>query len=138
MNSITTILLDNFNFDIKVMDISNQNISGILDLIKFSNLEELYCQKNKITQIINLPDKLKRINCSSNKIKRLEKIPKNISTINYKTNCLTHLYYPFNIKPIKYPRKLKYLTLGPKFEQSIDIGIKPDFETKSQPLIHSL
>lgn len=105
--------------DIK-LNISNKNIEGVLDLKNFSNLEELDCSNNKITEIINIPKTLKYLNCENNKITKLNALPDNLTGINCKKNPLKELYYPFNIKPKKYPSKLTHLKFGNKFNQTIN------------------
>lgn len=49
------------------LDFSNKNIS-CLNLDGHYYLEYLNCSYNQITQIDNLPDKLKYLNCSYNQI----------------------------------------------------------------------
>jgi hypothetical protein len=106
--------------DIKILNISNKNIEGILNLEDYINLEELYCSNNEITEIINVSNTLKYLNCENNKITKLNELPDNLTGINCKKNQLKELYYPFNIKPKKYPSNLTHLTLGHNFNQSID------------------
>ncbi len=126
--------------DRTILDISNQNKKGELDLDIYSNLIELNCQNNLITSIINIPQTLKYLNCSHNKIsffenlpnqleylncshnniKELDNLPDNLEGLNCKSNPITHLYYPFNIKPKSYPKTLTHLTFGKKFNQSVD------------------
>jgi hypothetical protein len=113
-------LLKKYNNDIKILKITNKNIEGILDLSKFKYLEELDCSNNNISDIINIQDSLKYLNCSNNKITSLLNLPDEMTGINCKSNPLKELYYPFNIKPKKYPSNLTHLTFGKKFNQSID------------------
>lgn len=56
----------------KELDISNQNIKGILDLKEYPNLEYLNCSHNQITKITNIPPKLKYIDCSYNSLPNLD------------------------------------------------------------------
>jgi len=129
------------------IDISNQNIKGILDLNKFVNLEELDCSNNEIVEIINIPPKLKYLNCSNNqltslfytnsykdkgylkyltgldcsnnKIKSLF-LSNNLIELNYDSNPIEKLFYNCNIKIDKYPSKLKYLKFAGMFNQPIN------------------
>ena len=64
-------ILNNYSSKTKILDISNKNIEGILDLDQFQKLEKLDCSNNKITKIINIPITLKYLNCSSNLITSL-------------------------------------------------------------------
>ena len=51
METYTTELLNTCDTNIKILDISHKNIEGVLDLDKFTNLEELYCDCNKLTTL---------------------------------------------------------------------------------------
>lgn len=51
-------ILDKLNYNTTILNISNQNITGVLNLEKFSQLRELYCSNNKITKIINISTSL--------------------------------------------------------------------------------
>ncbi len=118
-------LLGRINKNTYKIDISNKNIVGILDLKSFCCLKELYCQNNQITQIINLPDYLEYIDCSNNQIEKLENLPDCMTGINCKSNPITHLYYPFDVLPKKFPKTLKYLYFGPKFKQKFNLFGNP-------------
>lgn len=107
----------------KKLKLSNNSIAGIVDFEKLEKMEKLEyfdCSNNKITQIINIPYSLKYLNCSNNEIISLEQLPNNIITINCKNNPLKTLHYPINIKPNKYPSKLKKIIFGENFDQPID------------------
>ena len=113
------ILLIKYNTNTKIINISNKNIKGVLDL-EFIELEELYCSNNEIIEIMNIPRTLKYLNCENNQITSLNNLPDDLSGINCKKNPVKELYYPFNIKPNKYPHKLTHLTFGYKFNQKIN------------------
>lgn len=51
-----------------VLDISNNNLTGTIDLGRFKYLYYLDCSNNKIEKLDNLTDILCRINCSNNRI----------------------------------------------------------------------
>ena len=126
----TNELLKIYDKDIRILNISNKNIEGILDLNEFKSLEELDCSNNKITEIINFPTincnnicknkYLKYLNCSNNLINKLNNLPLGIQGLNCKKNPLKELYYPFNVKPNKWPSGLTHLTLGTNYNQSLD------------------
>lgn len=61
--------------DCVIIDISNKNIKGILDLTRFIKLEELNCAHNQITRIINIPTSLIKLNCEYNCIDCLLELP---------------------------------------------------------------
>jgi hypothetical protein len=120
MDDYTNNLLKKYKNDIKILNISNKNLKGILDLNKFKYLKELYCCNNKITEIINIPNTLKYLNCSNNKITLLLNLPDEMTGLNCKKNPIKELYYPFDIKPTKYPSNLTHLTFCDNFNQPID------------------
>jgi Leucine-rich repeat (LRR) protein len=113
MNNNTIKLLSEYNYKTIHLDISNENVEGILDLKKkkFNKLEELNCSDNKITEIINLPRGLKYLNCSNNQIISLLNLPNNMTGLNCKSKIpsiflfvmfiiLISLLYFFNISLI--------------------------------------
>lgn len=81
MNDYTNNLLKKYKNDIKILNISNKNIEGILDLEQFNNSKELNCSTNKITEIINIPNSLKYLNCCNNKIDSSLNLPDSITGI---------------------------------------------------------
>lgn len=89
------------------MYISNLNIDCILDLEDCNELKELDCSNNNISEIINIPQSLIKLNCSNNKIKSLVKLPSYLKELKCQKNNLEKLHYPINVKPNKYPSKLK-------------------------------
>jgi len=118
MNLNTIELLSTFSLDIKIIDISNKNIIGILNLKQFTNLEKLDCSHNNITQLINLSNKLKYLNCSYNKIIKITKLPDLIG-FNCSHNPICQLYIPFNVIITKYPKNLSHITYGKNFNKSL-------------------
>jgi hypothetical protein len=120
MDNKTIKLLSKYDLHKKIINISEKNIQGILDLEKFKQLEELDCSSNEITELINIPNTLKYLNCSSNKIKSLLDLPNDLTGLNCKYNPLTKLYYPFETKPKKYPTNLTYLEFGYKFNDNVN------------------
>lgn len=64
------------------IDISNNNICGVLDMSDFDNLKSLYCNSNNITYIIGLSNELKILNCCSNPLlKNLNNLPKKLEKL---------------------------------------------------------
>ena len=83
MNINTVCLLNNYPFDIIKLDISNKQINGILNLDKFSNLTELYCERNQISNLDNLPNSLTKLYCGyNNKITNLDNLPNSLTKLN--------------------------------------------------------
>ncbi len=95
MNSQTVEFLEKFSTDIKYLDISvyNKNLSpdlkialglkdgirintqvltGILDLSRFTQLENLICISNCFTMIISIPLTIQYINCTGNSLFNIE------------------------------------------------------------------
>lgn len=120
MKNSTIKLLKNYNDNTKVLNLSNKNIKGILNLGRFDNLEEIDCSNNKITEIINIPKTLKYLNCEKNEITKLNNLPDNLTGINCKKNQLEELYYPFNVKPNKWPSNLKQVIVNSYFDGLFD------------------
>ena len=85
MNKRTIKILNKYDKNIKILDISNKKIKGIICLKKFKNLKNLNCSFNKIIEIVNLPFSLKYLNCSNNKIVKLNNLHNNMTS--YKIFC---------------------------------------------------
>lgn len=114
MNIETIKILNKINKYSCWIDISDKNISGILDLNEFNSLRVLICNNNQITEIINISSQLTGLNCANNKITNLTNLINSKEIINFKfdDNPLIDFYYPIN-KPIeKYPKELKNIIFG--------------------------
>ena len=121
MKISTKKLLNKFDYNTIFLNISNKNIKGVLNLSGFDKLIELNCSNNEITEIINIPERLKYLNCSFNKITKLIDLTDYyLSRINYKKNPLKELRYPLSVKPKKYPSGLTHLTFCNNYNQSIN------------------
>jgi hypothetical protein len=68
MEEDTILLLNTFNPNIEILNISNENIIGILNLNKFKKIKILNCSNNKITCIQNIPKTIINLDCSYNNI----------------------------------------------------------------------
>jgi Leucine-rich repeat (LRR) protein len=107
----------------KSLDLSNQNIIGILDLEKYPKLEYLNCSHNQITQIINISQYIKYIDCSHNLIENLDyqiSNPMYLDYLNCSHNPIHTLFYPFDVKPKSYPKTLKNIEYSGYFNEPID------------------
>ncbi len=91
MNEYTENFLNNYNLDITKLNLSAQNITGILDLSRFRQLKKLICKANKITQIINMPETLEELDCKDNEITSLDNLPPNLNILKCQQNKLTKL-----------------------------------------------
>ena len=97
------------------LDLSNRNISGILDLRKYrkyNNLEVLKCSNNLITKIINIPPTLKYLDCSNNLIEEITEINHELEYFNFENNPIIKLYYPQKQELKSYPETLMELTFS--------------------------
>jgi Leucine-rich repeat (LRR) protein len=92
MNEHTKEILDLYDNDIKVLDISNKEIKGELDLAKFKKLGKLYCQNNEITSLCNISGYLRYINCSNNLITSLMNLDYTLKKIKFDGNPIKALH----------------------------------------------
>ena len=74
MNTHTANILYWISSTVEEINIQNKNITGILDLEKFTNLKKLICNYNSITNFINLPETLNCIECQQNQITQLDNL----------------------------------------------------------------
>jgi len=59
--------------NVKKLDVSKKNLEGCLDLSDFINLEELYCQENKLTSlVINDGCSFSTIDACENKLEKAD------------------------------------------------------------------
>ena len=101
-------ILDTFSKNITVLDINNTNFTGVLDLNKFTNLKELYCQNNNITEIINVRRSLEIVDISNNDISYFGPIVIS-QDLQFENNPLISLYYSLEKQITNIPKTLKYL-----------------------------
>ena len=120
MNPDTISILSKYDINTEVLDLSNKNIEGILDLNKFEYLKKIICLKNKITDLQYNLDKLIYLDCSNNLIKRLIGVYDTINYLNCSSNPIEELYYPFDVKPKSYPKTLKKIIFGYGFNCPVD------------------
>ena len=126
------------------IDLSNKNISGILDLknYNFINLKIVLCNNNNIKKLKNIPEQLTKLNCSNNKLTNIDNLPRNITELdisnnlikkitihnnlifNISNNPITHItfddYYDKDISFISNITTLKYLEFGKNFNQELN------------------
>ena len=55
------------DLEITELDISNKGLTNLPDLSKYTKLKKLYCSKNKLTSLDNLPPNLKVFHLSTHK-----------------------------------------------------------------------
>lgn len=78
--------------DIKVLDISNMNLTYILSLKRFSHLEVLYCHKNyDLTVLPELNSSLKELHCSFCSLTKLPILNDSLVFLSCSFNLLTEL-----------------------------------------------
>lgn len=110
------------NSQTKILNLSDLDIRGTLDLSRFRYLEELDCSNNLITNIINLPRRLKKLDCSNNLIEKFHFNLGIIKYINMQSNPIKNLtwinHIDFGIDKLS---QLESIYYNNKFNSSIDI-----------------
>jgi hypothetical protein len=105
----------------KILNLSNFDIRGTLDLSRFRDLEELDCSNNLITNIINLPRGLKKLDCSNNLIEKFHFNLDVIRCVNLQLNPIKHLTYinkiEFHIDKLS---QLEFIDYNNLFNSNID------------------
>ncbi len=81
----------NLHDNILNLDLSYQNIYGILDLSKFIYLKQLNCSNTKITSLDNLPNSLTILSCSNTKITNLDNLPTSLTILSCSNTKITNL-----------------------------------------------
>ena len=95
--------------------ISNNNLTKLPDFSQMNKLKILYCEKNYLIKLLNLPKNLKYLYCYNNRLKKIQNLSK--------LNKLYHLYcsnnkliklqnLPINLRVLNYDSNLiKFSTL---------------------------
>jgi Leucine-rich repeat (LRR) protein len=83
--------LNSLPIDIKILDLSNKNLTILPDLTKFTNLVKLYFHNNQIKELNNLPNTLQELDCSSNSITELNNLPNTLQGLNCSNNQIIKL-----------------------------------------------
>ena len=80
-------ILDTYAFDIDSINLSNNGLSKLPDLTRFTKLKVLYCCNNLLTELHNLPESLTELYCYNNQLTTLHNLPDsltiNMSFINF-------------------------------------------------------
>ena len=111
-------ILKKLDKNMKILNISNCGFRGVLDLIDFEYLQELYCANNEISEIKNFPYTIKYIDCSFNKFTEII-VPFN-NKILCSNNNISKIYYFTNAKITKYPRTLKKMIFADNYNYQIN------------------
>lgn len=120
MNEQTITLLDKYKYNIRYLNISNKNIEGILDLSKFTKLNKLICNNNKIVELKGITNGLLYLDCSYNLITKLTTLPDYLNTFIFHNNPLIELYYPLVNKIPVLPQELKKITINRNYNHPLD------------------
>jgi len=83
--------LDSLPDDVEIIDVSNKNLDYLPDLSRFKKLKELYCHRNKLTSLPDLPKNLKELCCYNNELTSLPVLPENLTKLDCHYNKLTSL-----------------------------------------------
>lgn len=101
MNKKIINLINDYHENSLQLVLSNKNIKGLLDLIKFKLLVKLICAGNNITQIINFSETITHIYYNNNSITNLDILHPNLIFLGCSNNLITELR--------NLPMSLKYL-----------------------------
>ncbi|WNE39993.1 MAG: hypothetical protein GBAus27B_000060 [Mycoplasmataceae bacterium] len=137
--------------EITNLDISEQSLSGSLDLSDFTNLESLDCSSNKITSLsLKNCDKLININCSNNKLTNFDwltsfsgdnlasfyfrgnQVPSNFQEL-FESSAFTYGEFKSFVESGLYPENYKFFKLwkekgfsNQEIKTCVKIGLKDD------------
>ena len=75
----------------KIIDISNRNLTIFPDLSRFTNLTNLDCSNNKLTNLPPLNANLIQLTCSDNQLECLPQLPEKLDILHCCNNLLTYL-----------------------------------------------
>ena len=64
------------------------------DLHLYTNLQELDCRNNHLTQLDNLPQSLIELDCSYNKLIQLDNLPQSLKELDCNENPLEYYFNP--------------------------------------------
>ena len=73
------------------INISNMRLTELPDLSRFTQLEELNCNRNNLSVLPPLPNTLKILDCSENSLYKLPTLPDALMCLNCQLNLLTSL-----------------------------------------------
>lgn len=74
---------------IERLEVRLGNLSSLPDLSVYTNLIELDCRNNKLTELPNLPENLRYLDCSENKLTSLPALPDCLTYIDFSDNLFT-------------------------------------------------
>jgi hypothetical protein len=83
--------VDSLDSDIKSINLSDRNITILPDLLRFYNLQRLYCSRNRLTRLSQLPNTVVILYCDSNLLTSLPILNKNFIILDCSRNRLTRL-----------------------------------------------
>ena len=83
--------LDGLPSNAPEIDLMNVDAEEIPDLSRFTNLQYLYCNNNRLTRLPNLPNTLIELYCSENQLVELPELPPSLRLLHCGMNKLTSL-----------------------------------------------
>ena len=83
--------LNSLSEQVTILELSYKKITYLPDLSRFKNLTHLYCNNNKLTSLIKLPNSLKYLYCSDNQLKFIPELPIGLCILNCRNNNLESL-----------------------------------------------
>jgi len=76
---------------VKILYLSNKNLSKLPNLSSYVNLEYLLCENNRLTSLDYIPKSVTHLYCSNNMLRTIDNLPKNITHLYCSKNMLTSL-----------------------------------------------
>jgi len=76
---------------IKGLYMSYKNLTELLDLSEYTNLKELNCDNNNLTELPELPNSLEILKCYNNNLTSLPELPNSLEYLDFDNNQLTSL-----------------------------------------------
>lgn len=110
--------LSKLDQDIKILNIMDKNIEGLLDLTHFNFLTELYCSNNRITGLI-IPNSVRILDCSNNQITFIHFINYRMKYLNCKNNKIKKISYPLSLRPKKFSKHYTHIDIYSSFKKNI-------------------
>lgn len=136
MNNNIEEYLNSLPDDIISINVSNKNLKFLPDLSRFTNLQNLYCNCNKLTSLPKLNSTLKKLICFNNELTSLPEFNENLIFINCSFNELTYLP-EFNEKLQRINCYDNKLTSLPDFNINLQIIICTNNQLTSLPKLNT-
>ena len=91
VNDVQTYLDELPPENIKIINVSNCELTILSNLARFTNLWKLLCSFNKLTTLPELPKNLRKLDCGDNQLTTLPELPKNLRKLDCSNNQISSL-----------------------------------------------